>query len=68
MIDKLPDSEKILVPVKIFSDRKLSILENISMYMKDRFNMSYHEIAIVLGKNDRTIWTVVNRGWRKIKA
>ena len=68
MIDKLPDSEKILVPVKIFSDRKLSILEDISMYMKDRFNMSYHEIAIVLGKNDRTIWTVVNRGWRKIKA
>jgi predicted DNA-binding protein (UPF0251 family) len=60
-------NEGIVVPVNIFSDDKLSILESVSIYMKDRFNMSYHEIALVLGKDDRTIWTVVNRARKKEK-
>ena len=60
------EQEEILVPVQVFADRKLSILESLSIYIKDRFEMSYHQIALMLGKNDRTIWTVVDRARRKI--
>ena len=59
--------EKILIPVSVFSNRKLSILESLSIYIKEKYDMNYHQIALILGKNDRTIWTVVNRGRKKIK-
>jgi hypothetical protein len=53
------------VPINIFKDRKLSILERLSSYVKDNYELSYHQIALALGKNDRTIWTVVNRAKKK---
>jgi len=55
---------KLSVPVNIFAKDKLSILESLCSHLKE--NMTYHEIAVVLGKNDRTIWTVVNRAKKKI--
>ncbi len=64
--EMLKEQEKILIPIKIFSNRKLSILESLSIYVKNKFGLSYHQIALLLGKNDRTIWTVVNRGRRKL--
>ena len=57
--------KRIAVPISIFANRQLSILENLSIYIKDRFKLSYHEIALLLGKNDRTIWTVVSRAKKK---
>ena len=61
-------NEGYLVPLQSLSDRKLSILESVSIYMKDKFNLSYHEIATILGKNDRTIWTVINRAKKKMNT
>ena len=57
--------EEYLIPIQIFENRKLSILEHVSIYIKDKYSLSYHEIAILMGKNDRTIWTVVNRARKK---
>jgi DNA-directed RNA polymerase specialized sigma24 family protein len=45
----------------------VSILESIVAYMKDARGLSYHEIALILNRNDRTIWTVYNRTAKKIK-
>jgi len=56
----------ILVPIHIFADGKLSVLESLSVYIKERFGLSYHEIAAMLGKDDRTIWTVVKRAKEKL--
>lgn len=53
--------EDTLIPIKIFSQRKLSILESLCTYLKDEHALTYHEIAKILGKNDRTVWTVINR-------
>lgn len=64
---KVREKEEILIPIRIFANRKLSILESLSIYIKNQFSLSYHQIALLLGKNDRTIWTVVNRGRRKFK-
>lgn len=49
----------------IFRDRKLSVLEALVEYLKDQKKMSYHEIAVLLNRNDRTIWTVYNRSKKK---
>ena len=53
--------EGILIPISLFSNRKLSILENLARFLKTNYNMTYHEIGKTLGKDDRTIWTVVHR-------
>lgn len=60
--------DDILIPLSTFSDRKLSVLEHLSIYLKDICNLNYHQIALVTGKDDRTIWTVVNRGRKKLKG
>ena len=55
------------LPVSILKDRKLSVLENIVSYLKDTFGLTYHKIAVLLNRNDRTIWTVYQRGRKKKK-
>ena len=53
------------IPVKILQDRNLSVLENIVSYLKDTFGLAYHKIALLLNRNDRTIWTVYQRAKKK---
>lgn len=56
---------KILIPISIFSDRKFSILENTAKYLKEHEELTYHEIAELLNRDDRTIWTLYNRALKK---
>jgi hypothetical protein len=56
------------IPVSILKDRKLSVLENIVSYLKDTFGLAYHKIALLLNRNDRTIWTVYQRAKKKQKT
>lgn len=53
------------IPVSILKDRRLSALEAISEYLKETLNMNYHEIAVLMNRDDRTIWTVYNRAKKK---
>ena len=53
------------VPSSIFLDRELAPLESISEYLKDDKGLSYHEIAVLVGRDDRTIWTCYNRAKKK---
>jgi len=62
----LPPS-KHYIPATLFAERKLSVLETLSHYLKEHLNLTLHEIAILLNRNDRTIWTVVNRASKKIQ-
>ena len=55
------------IPVKILQDRKLSVLENIVSYFKDTFGLTYHKIALLLNRDDRTVWTVYQRALKKRK-
>ena len=55
------------LPVSLLQDRKLSVLENIVSYMKENFTLNYHKIAVLLNRNDRTIWTVYQRAIKKRK-
>jgi len=53
------------IPASIFKNRKLSVLENITKYLKENKKLTYHNIAELLNRNDRTIWTVYNRAQTK---
>jgi len=51
--------------VSILKDRNLSVLENIVSYLKDTLGFRYHQIAVMLNRDDRTIWTVYHRAKKK---
>ncbi len=57
---------KHLIPAKLFIPRKLSVLETIAHYLKHSLQLSLHEIALLLNRDDRTIWTVVHRAEKKV--
>jgi DNA-directed RNA polymerase specialized sigma24 family protein len=40
-------------------------MESVVFYMKKSLDMTYHEIAVALNRDDRTIWTVYNRALKK---
>ncbi len=68
--DKHPETfivkdSRIGIPVSIFSIIDLSALESVVVYLKEDLNLTYHEIALLLKRDDRTIWTVYNRRARK---
>ena len=54
-----------LVPLFIFKDRSLSFLEALTEYLKENFNLKYCQIAALLNRDQRTVWTVYQRA--KIK-
>ncbi len=53
------------IPSNIFQDRSLSVLEIMVEYLKEQKSLSYHEIAVLLNRDDRTIWTVYSRVKKK---
>lgn len=55
----------LLVPVSIFADRELSALENLVLYLKEKLELSYRQISVLLNRNERTIWTVYQRARQK---
>ncbi len=57
----------ISIPTSVFCDRKLSVLEAIVEFLKEKKGMRYSEIAKVLKRDGRTIWTVYSRVKRKRK-
>lgn len=61
-------SKTIRIPTSILTDRKLAVLESITEYLKEKKEMSYHEIAQILNRDDRTIWTVYYRAKKKRKT
>ncbi len=68
--DKYPDKfsgnePKYLIPVSLFADRSFSVFEIIVSYLIDEFNLRYCEVAGILKRDDRTIWTVYNRAKNK---
>ena len=60
-----PSEQEVQIPVEIFKNRQFAPLESISFYLKENVSMSFHEIAVLVGRNDRTIWTCHNRAKKK---
>ena len=56
---------KYYIPYNIFWNRDLGVLESICFYLKNNYGLTYHQIAVFLNRDDRTIWTSYNKAKRK---
>ena len=63
-ITELDVSSKIVIPLEFFSERGLSILENLVSYLVDQ-NYSIVKISSLLNRDYKTIWTIYNRFKKK---
>jgi hypothetical protein len=54
------------VPAKIFAT-ELSPLEAVVRFLKDEHSLSFHEIGVLLNRDDRTIWTTYSNAAKKSK-
>jgi len=54
-----------VVPLRIFSDRRLSVLESVVYYLKNQGRKNF-EIAQMLDKDQRNIWTLYSRAVKKM--
>jgi DNA-directed RNA polymerase specialized sigma24 family protein len=55
------------IPLRVLRDRTLAVLEAIVEYLKEEKHLKYVEIAKLLNRDQRTIWTVYNRAKKKRK-
>ncbi len=55
----------LVIPSHVLRDRELSALESIIEYLKEVRKMTYHEISILLNRDERNIWTIYNRAKKK---
>jgi len=54
----------LLIPAVIFSNRNFSPLESLTFFLKDK-GLRNRDIAYLLKRNERNIWTVYNRALKK---
>lgn len=57
-----------LIPLEIFKDRSLSVLEHVVLYLKENYNLNIQTISKLLKKQSTTIWSVFNRIKQKSKT
>lgn len=55
----------VAIPVSIFRERRLGVLESLVVYLREQHGLRYAEIASMLGRDQRTIWTAYRRASRK---
>lgn len=55
----------IKIPSSILKDRSLSVLEAIVEYLREEKGLTFHRIAVLLNRDDRTIWTAYRRAKEK---
>jgi len=65
--NQISRNKNIYIPVDLFSNRRLGILEIVVKYLKENHFLSYAEIAKLTGRNPRTIWTTYNNVQRKYR-
>jgi DNA-binding CsgD family transcriptional regulator len=63
--EKIEVEKKVLISIKIFSDRRLSVLEAVVNYLKNK-GFRNNEIAEILNKDQRNIYTLYSRARKKL--
>lgn len=56
---------RITIPLSTFSKQRLSTLEALVIYLKQEHNLSFTQIAGMLSRNMKTIWTTYKNGKQK---
>ena len=61
-------SSKVLIPVVIFDNEKLSTFEALVKYMKEVLKLKFVRIAYLLNRSDKTIWAIYYKARRKMPS
>ena len=59
--EKRREKKVVTFPLSILKNRSLGILEAVTKYLKEELNLTYHEMAALLNRDDRPIWTTYNK-------
>ena len=59
------EKTSIMIPISRFENKSLTILESIVVYLKEK-GMKYSEIAELLGRDQRNVWTIYSRTIKKL--
>lgn len=65
---KRAESDALSIPVELFQERRLGVLEVLVKYLKEEKNLRYKEIALLLNRDERTIWVSYANSSHKRKA
>ena len=60
------EKSSLAIPTSIFKNRELSALEAITVHLRDKKGLTYAQIARLLNRDDRTIWTAYQRAKKKM--
>ena len=63
---KLDTGSEMLLPFSVLENKRLSVLESISTHLAAS-GKDWHEIAKIMHRHDKTIWTVLDRARKKIR-
>jgi len=55
------------IPIEVLQNRRLGVLQAVTVYLKDKKKLSFHNIAELLKRDDRTIWTTYHKAKGKLK-
>ena len=62
------DLTALTIPLSIFRNRAFSVLEQIVGYLKDHHQLKFSQIARLIARDDRTVWTTYHRLKKKEKT
>ena len=62
------DKESPLVPLSVFRNRELGSLEALTKFLREHHGLGHSEIAGLLNRDSRTIWTTYDSAKRKCSA
>ncbi|MBI5797277.1 hypothetical protein HZA98_00045 [Candidatus Woesearchaeota archaeon] len=61
------NSKEEQIPLTIFSNKKLSSLETIVKFLKENRELNFTQIANILNRDPRTIWTTYTKAKKKLE-
>ena len=72
-VKKMPEAYVIgkteyTIPITLLQDKKLSVAEHIVKQLKEAYTLTYHEVAVLMKRDDRTVWTLYNRAMKKSES
>jgi len=63
--ERRQEKESPSVPLSIFRNRSLGSLEALTKFLKEHHSLQYSEIAALLNRDDRTIWSTYDSAQKK---
>ena len=61
----LMQESKYGIPLAVFRRTPYTTFESMVLYLKDDKGLSFHEIAVLLARDERNIWTIYKRAKEK---